>query len=97
MEEEYQHYMHMAQNFSKSRRYSKRNQAVLKVGSTGYSTGAHAHFEVRKNGTVTNPMPYITNGIVPNSEEDKAQQNDTKETTNTTTENKTENKEIVQQ
>ena len=73
----------------------KRNQAVLKVGSTGYSTGAHAHFEVRKNGTVTNPMPYITNGIVPNSEEDKAQSEQNNE--NTTTENTKTNQETNQQ
>ena len=65
----------------------KRNEAVLKVGSTGYSTGAHAHFEVRKNGVVTNPMPYITNGIVPNSEEDKEQKNDSANTTENTTSN----------
>ena len=45
----------------------KRGDAVLKVGSSGYSTGPHAHFEVRINGVVTDPMPYITNGIVPGS------------------------------
>ncbi len=38
----------------------KKNDIVLKVGSTGYSTGPHAHFEVRINGKVTDPMPYIT-------------------------------------
>lgn len=46
----------------------KRGEPVLKVGSTGYSTGAHAHFEVRLNGVVTDPMPYITNGIIPNAQ-----------------------------
>ena len=50
---------------------------VLKVGSTGYSTGAHAHFEVRINGVTTDPLPYITNGVVPSSENQNTEQTNT--------------------
>ena len=46
----------------------KRGDSILKVGSTGYSTGPHAHFEVRINGVTTDPLPYITNGLIPGTE-----------------------------
>lgn len=57
----------------------KRGDAVLKVGSTGYSTGPHAHFEVRINGVTTDPLPYITNGLVPGTENKNSDNTNTAE------------------
>ena len=55
----------------------KKNEPILKVGSTGYSTGPHAHFEVRINGVVTDPLPYITTGLVPGTEKEEDSQEET--------------------
>lgn len=40
--------------------FVNKGEPVLKVGSTGYSTGPHAHFEIRINGEYMDPMKFVS-------------------------------------
>ena len=52
-------YAHGSQLIAKVGDYVERGQVVMKVGSTGMSTGPHLHFGVTVNGKYVDPLPYL--------------------------------------
>lgn len=52
-------YGHMSRLAVGAGQWVQRGQLIGYVGSTGWSTGPHVHFEVRVNGTARNPLRYL--------------------------------------
>ena len=52
-------YAHCSQLIAKNGQSVAQGQVIGKVGSTGYSTGPHLHFEIRVNGVLQDPQNYI--------------------------------------
>lgn len=48
-------YAHLSQILTREESVVRRGQLIARVGSTGYSTGPHLHFEVRINGRPIDP------------------------------------------
>ncbi len=52
-------YAHASVLLVKNNQRVIKGQQIAKVGSTGWSTGAHLHFEFRINGAKQNPLNYV--------------------------------------
>src|SRR5690554_7452613 len=52
-------YAHASKLLVKRGDYVEQGQAIALVGSTGYSTGPHLHFEIRVKGKQINPITLL--------------------------------------
>ena len=52
-------YAHASQLYVTDGQSVQKGQTIAAVGSTGFSTGPHLHFEVRLNGEPTNPRAFL--------------------------------------
>ena len=52
-------YAHLSRIFVKRGENVLDGQPLGRCGSTGMVTGQHLHYEIRRNGEVTDPMAYI--------------------------------------
>lgn len=52
-------YCHCSEILLKEGDTVRQGETIALVGSTGYSTGPHLHFEVRVNGTSVDPLPLL--------------------------------------
>ncbi len=56
-------YAHMSSLLVSAGQIVTQGKIIGKVGSTGYSTGNHLHFEIIVNGEYVNPVPYFSSKI----------------------------------
>jgi len=52
-------YAHMSTTIAKQGTSVAKGSVIGKIGTTGYSTGPHLHFEVRQKGNPVNPLNFI--------------------------------------
>ena len=52
-------YGHAMQVVVSAGQHVRRGQIIAYMGSTGFSTGPHVHYEVRINGQAVNPVSYL--------------------------------------
>jgi murein DD-endopeptidase MepM/ murein hydrolase activator NlpD len=53
-------YAHQSRFLVREGQRVRKGEQIGVIGSTGYSTGPHLHFEVRRDGILVDPMTWLT-------------------------------------
>lgn len=64
-DDRYTLYAHMSEIWVYEGQYVTQGDVIGLVGSTGYSTGPHIHFEVMENGSRVDPLSYFADDYIP--------------------------------
>ena len=56
-------YCHCSKILAREGAVIRQGETVALVGSTGYSTGPHLHYEIRLDGESIDPMPFLENAV----------------------------------
>lgn len=75
-------YGHGSEIVTETGKEVKQGEIIMRVGSTGNSTGPHVHFEIRKDGVVVDPIPYLNGEITTIKEENQTNNEVTNQNTN---------------
>jgi len=52
-------YAHLSEQLVRPNQFVEQGQPIGRVGATGYATGPHLHFEIRRSGNPVNPLEYL--------------------------------------
>lgn len=84
-------YGHGSEIVTETGKEVKQGEIIMRVGSTGNSTGPHVHFEIRKDGAVVDPIPYLNGEITTIKDENQIDEEEMNENTEIINTSKTNN------
>ncbi|MBV8366693.1 MAG: M23 family metallopeptidase [Candidatus Eremiobacteraeota bacterium] len=58
-------YAHCSEALVSAGQFVRKGQQIARLGSTGFATGPHVHYEVHEDGRPINPVPFLSGSVGP--------------------------------